>query len=50
MRVVELSGGVGGAKMARGLAALAVDLTVVVNVGDDAENHGLAVSPDPPAR
>lgn len=47
MKVVELSGGVGGARMARGLAAVDdVDLTVIVNVGDDAENHGLAVSPD----
>ncbi len=47
MRVVELSGGVGGARMARGLAAVAeVDLTVVVNVGDDASNHGLHISPD----
>lgn len=33
--------------MARGLAALDdVALTVVVNVGDDAENHGLAICPD----
>ncbi|HSM43881.1 MAG TPA: 2-phospho-L-lactate transferase CofD family protein, partial [Acidimicrobiia bacterium] len=33
--------------MARGLAALPeVELTVVVNVGDDAHNHGLRVSPD----
>lgn len=47
MRIVELSGGVGGARLARGLAALEqVDLTVVVNVGDDAENHGLVVCPD----
>lgn len=47
MTVVELSGGVGGARMARGLAALdELDLTVVVNVGDDAANHGLAISPD----
>jgi len=47
MRIVELSGGVGGARLARGLAALAqVDLTIVVNVGDDAENHGLAICPD----
>ena len=47
MRVVELSGGVGGARLARGLAALSeVDLTVVVNVGDDASNHGLHISPD----
>lgn len=47
MRVVQLSGGVGGARMARGLATLPeVELTVVVNVGDDAHNHGLRVSPD----
>ncbi|MGH3650282.1 MAG: 2-phospho-L-lactate transferase CofD family protein, partial [Acidimicrobiia bacterium] len=47
MRIVELSGGVGGARLARGLAALpGVELTVVVNVGDDAVNHGLQVSPD----
>lgn len=47
MKIVELSGGVGGARLARGLASLPdVDLTVVVNVGDDAENHGFHVSPD----
>jgi LPPG:FO 2-phospho-L-lactate transferase len=47
MKIVELSGGVGGARLARGLAALErIELTVVVNVGDDAENHGLYVSPD----
>jgi LPPG:FO 2-phospho-L-lactate transferase len=47
MNVVELSGGVGGARMARGLAALdETTLTVIVNVGDDAANHGLAISPD----
>lgn len=46
-RIVELSGGVGGARMARGLAMLEdAILTVIVNVGDDAENHGLAISPD----
>lgn len=46
-RIVELSGGVGGARMARGLAMLEdTSLTVIVNVGDDAENHGLAISPD----
>jgi LPPG:FO 2-phospho-L-lactate transferase len=33
--------------MARGLAALeGIDLTVVVNVGDDASLHGLHISPD----
>jgi LPPG:FO 2-phospho-L-lactate transferase len=47
MKVVELSGGVGGARMARGfLAVPEVELTVVVNVGDDDETHGLMVSPD----
>jgi 2-phospho-L-lactate transferase/gluconeogenesis factor (CofD/UPF0052 family) len=36
MRVVELSGGVGGARLARGISAIeGVQLTVVVNVGDD---------------
>jgi len=47
MRVVELAGGVGGAKLAEGLAAhLGGDLTVIVNTGDDLERHGLAVWPD----
>jgi LPPG:FO 2-phospho-L-lactate transferase len=47
MRVVELAGGVGGAKLAEGLAAhLGEDLTVVVNTGDDLERHGLAIWPD----
>lgn len=47
MKVVELSGGVGGARMARGLAAVpTIDLTVVVNVGDDEDIHGLHVSAD----
>lgn len=47
MKVVQLSGGVGGGRMARGFAALAeVDLTVVVNVGDDDDNHGLSICPD----
>ena len=47
MRIVELSGGVGGARMARGLAGLSdIELTVIVNVGDDADNLGLHISPD----
>jgi LPPG:FO 2-phospho-L-lactate transferase len=47
MTVVLLAGGVGGAKLAEGLAAhLGADLTVVVNTGDDLEVHGLAVWPD----
>ena len=47
MNVVMLSGGVGGARLARGLArAPGIDLTVIVNVGDDDTDYGLAVSPD----
>jgi LPPG:FO 2-phospho-L-lactate transferase len=46
-RVVELAGGVGGAKLAQGLQShLADRLTVVVNTGDDVERHGLAIWPD----
>ena len=47
MKVVLLAGGVGGAKMAYGLAAtVGEDLTVIVNTGDDLELHGLAIWPD----
>jgi LPPG:FO 2-phospho-L-lactate transferase len=48
MKVTVLSGGVGGARFLRGLVE-AVDpagLTAIVNVGDDLEVLGLAVSPD----
>jgi LPPG:FO 2-phospho-L-lactate transferase len=46
-RVVELAGGVGGAKLAHGLQAVLGDrLTVVVNTGDDLTRHGLEVWPD----
>jgi LPPG:FO 2-phospho-L-lactate transferase len=46
-RVVELAGGVGGARLADGLqAVVGGDLTVVVNTGDDLERHGLAIWPD----
>lgn len=48
MKVALLSGGVGGARFARGLVA-AVDpanVTVIGNVGDDVEVLGMAVSPD----
>ena len=45
--VVALAGGVGGAKLADGLAAHLGDrLSVVVNTGDDCERHGLLVMPD----
>ncbi|HSK52947.1 MAG TPA: 2-phospho-L-lactate transferase [Clostridia bacterium] len=46
-RVVELAGGVGGAKLAEGLQACGGEnLTVVVNTGDDLERHGLSIWPD----
>lgn len=46
--VIALCGGVGGAKLAFGLARVVAepDLTVVVNTGDDFEHLGLHVSPD----
>ncbi len=48
MKVVALSGGVGGAKLARGLARVLVpgELTVVCNTADDFEHLGLPISPD----
>lgn len=47
MRITALSGGVGGARLLRGLAALDdLDLTAVVNVADDDRIYGLAVCPD----
>ena len=46
-RVTLIAGGVGGAKMAEGFAALPeVELTIIGNIADDAEFHGLWVSPD----
>ncbi len=47
-RVVVLSGGVGGARFAAGMAALVPPqaLTIIVNVGDDFEPFGLRVCPD----
>ena len=47
-KVLALSGGVGGAKLALGLAQVvpADALTVVVNTGDDFEHLGLRVCPD----
>lgn len=47
MRITALSGGVGGARMLRGLAAIdEIELTAVVNIGDDDRVYGLALSPD----
>ena len=47
LTVVLLSGGTGGAKLARGLLDECDDLVVVANTGDDAEVYGVHVSPDP---
>jgi len=48
MNVVALAGGVGGAKLAHGLALVLPpkSLTVVVNTGDDFEHLGFHISPD----
>lgn len=47
-RVTLLAGGVGGAKLAEGLAAICPPerLSIIGNVADDQEFHGLWVSPD----
>ncbi len=48
MKVVALAGGVGGAKLADGIYRLVpkVELTVIVNTGDDFTHFGLNISPD----
>ena len=48
MKVVALTGGVGGAKLVYGLAALLSpeELSVIVNTGDDFDCWGLRVCPD----
>lgn len=48
MSVVALCGGVGGAKLAHGLAMAlpSAELTVVVNTGDDFRHLGLHIAPD----
>jgi len=48
MKILALAGGVGGAKLAHGLAQTLPpeDLTVIVNTGDDFEHYGLYISPD----
>ena len=47
-RVVALSGGIGGAKLALGLSRIVPgdDLVIVANTGDDFEHLGLRISPD----
>lgn len=46
--IATLCGGVGAARLLRGLVAVVppAEVTAVVNVGDDTELHGLHVSPD----
>ena len=46
--VVALAGGVGGARMAAGLAQCVApgELSVIVNTADDFEHLGLSISPD----
>ncbi|RPJ25500.1 MAG: 2-phospho-L-lactate transferase [Chloroflexi bacterium] len=48
MKIVALAGGVGGAKLAHGLAQILPpeDLTVIVNTGDDFEHYELYICPD----
>ncbi len=48
LKIVALAGGVGGAKLAHGLAGILPpeNLTVVVNVADDFELFGLTICPD----
>jgi LPPG:FO 2-phospho-L-lactate transferase len=48
MKVLALSGGIGGAKLALGFYRILPpgSLTVVVNTGDDFEHLGLSISPD----
>ena len=47
-KIVALSGGVGGAKLALGLSKVldAEQLTIVANTADDFEHLGLSISPD----
>ena len=46
--ILALAGGVGGARLAKGLAAVLTpdQLSIIVNVGDDFEHLGLLVCPD----
>jgi len=48
MRIAVLAGGVGGARFVQALTEVvdAREVTVIANVGDDLEVHGLHVSPD----
>ena len=46
-KIVYLSGGVGGAKLAKGFYNLSdIDLTIIINTGDDETIQGVRLSPD----
>ena len=46
-KIVYLSGGIGGAKLAKGFYNLSdIDLTIIVNTGDDETIQGVRLSPD----
>ena len=46
-KIVYLSGGIGGAKLAKGFYhSKDVDLTIIINTGDDEVIHGVPLSPD----
>ena len=46
-KIVYLSGGIGGAKLAKGFYGLNdIDLTIIVNTGDDETIQGVRLSPD----
>ena len=46
-KIAYISGGIGGAKLAKGLHALKdIDLSIIVNTGDDENIHGIRLSPD----
>ena len=46
-KIVYLSGGIGGEKLAKGFYNLNdTDLTIIVNTGDDETIHGVRLSPD----
>ena len=46
-KIVYLSGGIGGARLAKGFYNLNdIDLTIIVNTGDDETIHGVRLSPD----
>jgi LPPG:FO 2-phospho-L-lactate transferase len=48
LKIVALAGGVGGAKLAEGLAQVLPpeNLTIIVNTGDDFDHLGLRICPD----